>query len=558
MASASESYAVAAQLVMRSNVPESLSVIIEGFERLDRMVKQTTEGFDRMASAAARSAERIARSQTDAAERGARAQVTAADTAARAQLRASERMERAQQRASDASERRLLRDRDMAERIDYDRDARLRRTAASSAARSPHLSAMDVGLAAGATSGMLGGLITSAGRAALDPAYTLDMLKRDDRVSASDAKDADDAAWAATRSAPGTTYAKNLEAVSDLKNVTGSLSDAVKILPQFANLSAVLAVADRKNGGSGDQAFAAAKAMEVLGQLTQERTNPATGKLEQYIDPAQLPARLERMAKVAVATQGRVNPTDYLAFAKTARAGGMMLSDEFLYEKLPAMMMVMGGSRSGTAVQSMSQVFQGGKLTQKSFREMGELGLTGEAKLVSVGKGKEIKGKIYEQDLLMRDPAAWASKVHDHLVNDLHMDDAGAMTAVQRFAQRSTIAGMLADLMKDGAGILKEQQNVQHTQVAGIAESNPEGRINSLHASFENLMAALGGPLVGPAIGLMDSMAAVLNRVGDWAKANPGEAKLIGGGCHRPVLAGCCGRCGVHRPAHLRPGDCSR
>ncbi len=561
MASASESYAVAAQLMLKSNVPESLSAIIEGFERLDRMVKQTVEGFDRMASAAAKSADRIARSQTDAADRGARAQTNAADVAARAQQRAAERTAQVQQRAADATARRMERDRDMAERLDFDRDARLRRQAAAQeaaaarqmdrqrdmaermdtdrdararrqAASHGHLSAMDVSMAAGATSGMLGGLITSAGRAALDPAYTLDMLRRDDRVSAADAKGVEDAAWGATRSAPGTTFSKNLEAAVDLKNVTGSLADAVKILPQFANLSAVLAIADKKAGGEGSQAFAAAKAMEILGELTVEKRNPVTGQMEQSIDANQLPTRLESMAKIAVATMGRVNPSDYLNFSKQARAGGMMLSDEFMYEKLPAILMTMGGQRAGTAIQSMSQVFQGGRLTQKSLREMAELGLAGSAHVVTTGKGKnkvtDIRGEVFQQALLSTDPAAWAAKVREHLVNDLHMSDADALKSVQKFNQRGTVAGLLADLMKDAPGILKEQQNIRHTQVAGIAESNPEGKINALHASFENLLAALGGPLVGPAVALMDNMTAVLNRVGDWAKANPNEAKIIG------------------------------
>ena len=579
MASASESYAVAAGLMMRSNVPEALTAIIEGFEKLDRQIKTTVEGFDKMASAAKKSADAIARSQTNAADTAARAQTNAADRASRAQTTAAERAGRAQanaadvaaraqaraaaaqQKIADDAARRMERDRDMAERMDFERDARLRRQAATQEAaanrqadrqrdmaermdtdrdarlrrQAPshgHVSAMDVSMAASETSSTLGELITSAGHAALEPAYIKDMLRRDNRVSAADAQGADDAAWAATRSAPGTTYGKNLEAVVDLKTVTGSLTDAVKVLPQFAQLSAILAVADKASGGDGNQAFAAAKAMEVLGQLTQERKNPTTGRIEQYIDPAQLPKRLEAMAKVAVATMGRVNPTDYLSFAKTARAGGMNLSDEFLYQKLPAMMMVMGASRAGTAIQSMAQVYQGGKLTNKSLQEMKELGLAGDAHEVTTGKGRnkrtEIRGKVYEQDLMATDPAAWAAKVHDHLVNDLHMSEMDATNSVQKFAQRSTIAGMLADLMKDAAGILKEQQNIQHTDVHGIAESNPEGKINALHASFENLMAALGGPMVGPATAMMDTLTAALNHVGDWARANPGEAKILG------------------------------
>lgn len=112
------------------------------------------------------------------------------------------------------------------------------------------------------------------------------------------------------------------------------------LLPRFARLTALLQVMDRKKGGSGDGAFAAAKAMEVMGGMIDERQ--VDGRTVREINPELMQQRLDMMARVAVATNSRIGPQDYLGFAKQARVAGMNLSDSFIYERLPAIMLGMG------------------------------------------------------------------------------------------------------------------------------------------------------------------------------------------------------------------------
>ena len=395
---------------------------------------------------------------------------------------------------------------------------------------SVHENGMDAAMAAQIGGGELTGMVERMLHSAMEPAYFRSLLRADNRVSEDNAQGAYDAAIAATKSAPGTSLSKNMEAVLDLKNVLGSLDEATKALPEFARLSSTLSVVSRNQGGSGDPAFAAAKALEIMGGMTEDYRDPKTGKIEERLNPALLHDRVQKMARVSVATAGRVGPEDYLGFAKQARVGGMQLSDEFVYEKLPAMLMAMGGQRAGTAIQSISQVFQGGHVTNKSLDAMRELGLAGTAHVVGKGAKAHIVGEVFEQSLLATDPAAWATKVHDHLRNDLHMTEEQALTAVQKMSQRNTIAGFLADLMKDAAAIAKEQLNIQHTTpeaIANMQENNPEARMQRFHASLENFMAALAGPALEPALKLLDNATAGLNRLGEWARANPGMATTM-------------------------------
>ena len=545
--STSEAYNVAANLNFKSNVVEGLNPVIESMERLEKMLNASREdlsklgqSYERFASAAVRASERAAKASEEGAQKSMHAQETAADRAVRAEERKASAAEAGQRRATEAAEKSARAQEDAIyrmQRAEAEYENRQRDRASRQASRHG-VSAMDVNMAASSAESTLGHLVTAGAHAAMEPAQTESMLAQDDRVGKEGAAAAMKAAWEATQSAPGTTLGKNAEAVLDLKNVTGSLAEAMQILPDFAKLSSVLASADRRGGGSGDPAFAAAKAMEILGQLTTEVRNPETGKIEPKIDAKQLQPHLEAMARVAIATNGRVDPQMYLAFAKQARVGGMNLSDEFIYEKLPAMLMAMGGDRAGTAIQSISQVFQGGRLTSKSLAMMSDLGLAGDAHMVGKGGKAHIEGEVFEQKLLGVDPAAWAAKVHSHLVNDLHMSETDAMNSVQKMSQRNTIAGFIADLMKDSAAILKEQQNIQHTSpgaagINGFLASNPEAQVNKFHAALENLEAAFAGPAMDPAIKVMNAMTDALNRFGSWAKENPVKASVIDGGDSR-------------------------
>jgi hypothetical protein len=364
---------------------------------------------------------------------------------------------------------------------------------------------------------MVGAPVVSGVQGALERAFAVEHLRvqmmADGRVSAAQANAAVNAA---TSSAPGTRVTENLGALIDLKNVTGSLDEAETALPKFAQLSALLQVMDRRSGGGGDPAYAAAKAMEIMGQIIEETTDPKTGRVSREINPAMLNQHLEAMARVAVATNMRVSPSDYLGFAKQARVAGMMLSDEFIYEKLPAWMQTTGGPRVGTALMSMAQVFSGGKLTPKSLAAMTKIGLAKD-------------GKVLDLDLMRTDPLKYMQAAQARMdAAGIHGTEA-QLTALMTASQRSTIAGALAELLKDMPAILKEQANIRATNpdaFTHFAGQDPEAKLQQFQAAFDKLMTTMGSSGMGDAVALMDKVTAGLNKLADWAKANPDEARI--------------------------------
>ncbi|MCP1242717.1 phage tail tape measure protein [Acetobacter lambici] len=375
------------------------------------------------------------------------------------------------------------------------------------------------------------GLLGNATSRAFTTDDLLHVLSSDTRISPDQVRGAYNAAYTATISAPGTKLNTNLEALIDLTNVTGSLDEATSALPAFAKMSSQLQTLDRKHGGSGDQAYAASKAMDVLGEMIDEHFDPATGKTTRTVNPALMQKRLDEMTRVAVATNDKVSPYDYLNFAKQARVAGMTLSDEFIYEKLPAMMQTMGGQRAGTAMMSIAQVFKGGAMTDKTYDALAAIGLATPDTITRVQDPKTHRwhkvhhnGHILDTDLLGHDPLAWMQKAQERMdAAGIHGTEA-QITALMRASQRSTIAGMFADLLKDMPAILRDQEKIRHTDITKM-EDSASAHMNQLSSAWDRFLTVTGNANTGTAIAAIDKLTSGLNALSSFENKHPNLAK---------------------------------
>ena len=396
------------------------------------------------------------------------------------------------------------------------------------------------GMAAGLMGGALIGGVRYTLTPAIDVARTTDVLAADMRLTPEQVQAALGVARATTQSAPGTTVGENLAGVLDLKNVFGDLGEAQKLLPEFARMTTLFETLNKRSGGTGDQSYAAAKALEIMGGMIEEHTD-AQGHTVREINPELGMQRLKAMERAAVATNMRVTPSDYLGFAKQARVAGMTLSDEFTYEKLPGIMQALGGPRTGTALMSMSQVFEGGKLTDKSMGALMEIGLAGPGGLTRVGahrgrNGRMVGGKmqvhenaIYDLPLMGHDPQLYLAEAQKRMeAAGIHGTEA-QIKALMKAAQRSTIAGIFADLLKDMPSILKEQQNIRNTRpdmAEHMAAVDPAAKVIQFNAAMTNLATELGSAGMGDAMKVLDAATSGLNKLGEWAHDNPTFARI--------------------------------
>ncbi len=385
---------------------------------------------------------------------------------------------------------------------------------------------------------------------AIDLESTSDVLAADNRLTPADVAAAVGRAKETASLVPGSVAGENMKALLDLKTVFGSLDEAKSMLPQFAQMTRAFQLLDKKHGGGGEHSFAAAKAMEILGEMVTETVSP-NGETIREMDPARGMQYLSRMQRAAIATDMRVAPKDYLALAKTARVAGLTLSDEFIYEKLPALIQTEGASRTGTALMSMAQVFDGGKLTNKSMDAMIGLGLASPQGLEHVGghideHGERVGGRdvvhpeaIYDRDVLRRDPLEWVQAASKR------MDAAGIngttaqIDALMSASQRTTIAGILAVLLKDVPAIEKERENIRNTDPNATALSRDSTASSALrlHASVENTLTTLGGAALGDAGKSLDGLTSALNSIGKWAGEHPDGTRAALEGLAFGVLA---------------------
>jgi len=544
-----ETYKIGVTLEMAGNAQAGIDRLLGQMEKLDQQVKDTGSSFAKLAESvraignAGRSIQSLSRAMEKLTTGGGKGitDMERMATAARAMTSASERLTGVLRENARLTA-------DMAKAS----EAAARASTGGGTGRGGRAGG---GLGARAGGGhdwmltgigasMLGEPLLRGGESAFERGMEVGHLRTqilaDKRVSEAQADQLIAKAYDATASAPGTRVASNIHAAIDLKNVTGSLEEAEALLPRFARLTALLQVMDKKKGGSGDGAFAAAKAMEVMGGMIDERQ--VDGRTVREINPELMQQRLDMMARVAVATNSRIGPQDYLGFAKQARVAGMNLSDSFIYERLPAIMLGMGGPRAGTALMGMAQVFEGGKLTAKSMEALQGIGLASEAGITMEGQRRNRRGEmvgghaavhseaIYDLALMRTDPDKWVAAAQVRMEGKGIHGSADQITALMRASQRSTIAGILADMLKDQPAIQKEAENIRNTRpdvASYFAQNDPAAKLQQMQAAFDKLTTTLGSSAMDDAVKLMNAVTAGLNSLSAWAEAHPTMARVL-------------------------------
>ena len=586
---ATESYRVAAALMLGGDFRQQLAGIIEDLEKADTAAREAQEAVDglgrafgeisrasRGVSAVGRALERLKTDRLqdlgagvdlagDAAGKAAEGFGRLADAVGRlsgaarsitAISRSLERMEGAAggvERVGSAFDRLAdnqvaMADRAAAMADSYRSIAASARDAAGGAGRVARaggghgdgLTSMDVTMAAVPVAAGGTEVLRSVGEAAMAPAYYRSMLLANGQNSPAAVDAGMSAAWAATQSAPGSTFGGNAEALSDISQITGDLKQATAVLPQFAELSAVLRAANFHSTGGDDPSFAAAKALEIMGRLTEETRGP-DGQMHASISPERLTEYTAAMARIAVRSGGRVNPDDYLRYAKQARVGGMEMDDRFTFYQLPAILQVLGGSRTGTFVNSGNQVFSGGHIMDKTMQAFIDAGLADKGGLSEI-VGRDGKkhtqvnaDAIHDVALMRTNLVEWIRLETGRLSAEGKSRDA-IFQVLQRLGQRSTIGGGWADIYANLPGIDREEAAIKATLKPGADGSdplksflggNPAANAQQFQAALTNLEAAFGSAAFPQAIGLMKSLTSALNGLGDWATKHPTEAKVI-------------------------------
>jgi hypothetical protein len=342
-------------------------------------------------------------------------------------------------------------------------------------------------------------------------------------------------AWATAAQVMGTTASGNLRALGELRGLLGSLPEAGQVLGRFQQFSRVLGVVTGQNdeGAAG----LAARMLDLRGAI---RFN--NGQLDQQ----RFGGEMDAFSRAVITNRGRVSPAQLLNFMQQAGPAGTMLTPQALYGDMSTLIESMGGHRAGTALTAAYRQLVAGVMPQRQARFLESAGLLeggsrtgqrrrkadGSFEVAPAGEVLLSRGGVRGREILMRDPTAW----FDQFLMPA-MTRAGARTEQQRLdfilKAFSTATGQRfwTQIMLSREQIDRERANqaaVPASAAADLLAQSPVAARQAVGAGWDNLMAALGSPLVPAAVKMMNALASALNSMAQAAGRNPTLVRTLG------------------------------
>lgn len=353
-------------------------------------------------------------------------------------------------------------------------------------------------------------------------------LLRNMGVSWAEVVDTTNKAQLATHQVIGTTIAENVKGMRELLGVMPSLEEAQAKFPAVMQAAKVL---ESLTGSSADSTMQTlAKAIELRGG----GIDPKTGKL----DPDRLQREAEAATKAIIASGGMVNAQSLLQMMQQAGPMARMVTDaDTFYKGIITAMMDMGGFRAGTALTAVGRQLLGGKMTKPTAEEMEAMGLLVPGMWHKSGTGVFVdKGGLVGEDIL-KDPqrgiAAWMSSV---LLPAFSQHGVTGAADVQQELYRvfGTETGRrMAGLFIQNQSQIERDAKLYDQALGGeaygnIAKGDLTANTKNFADAWQNLMQALGSPMVPTAIQALQTMSNGLNSLSGTLLAHPEMAKAIG------------------------------
>lgn len=282
------------------------------------------------------------------------------------------------------------------------------------------------------------------------------------------------------------------------------------------------------------EVFSAIKSMEMFGVLNNHDEAAKSKDINNYLGAFM-------SMKALYGDQARIG--EYLTMQRRAGSSFYNLSDEFRFGVLPAILMEKGGSTVGQQIMTGFQSVVGGKKLSKNematMRGYGLMGSDGRwvSSLVDAYKHdgmeamKIITGAVARKHGLdLKDPSQ-REKLKDMLPREmswLFPNRNAASYLIDMFMNEQNYKKHAHALME----VRKEMERIANGEF--FAARTKGGAEASVAKQWENLMAAIGGPIVEPYIERMNNWAASLNRISEavagFFQRNPAAAKMFGTG----------------------------
>jgi hypothetical protein len=316
----------------------------------------------------------------------------------------------------------------------------------------------------------------------------------------------------------GLTHAETTETLTDLHTALGDLHHAMEALPIASKyrfgVSTLLGdkfspeeIESQIQGGM--------KFLEMIGAVSDR------SKMEAYFN---------RVQQITTATGGRVTPDEMLAMAKTGGTAVQGLSLEGL-TSLTLPIQEMGGSRTGTALQTLFQNIIAGHIEQKGLAEWQRLGLLDESK-VEYNKSGIVKsmraGAIPIGTLMQESPLAFADALRDAMQRKgvdtgdpkKVIEELGALKMPRTAAELTSLMINQRSRVTKDMGLVTNAKQID--QLYGQGLESPMGQLRELNAQLVDFKAQVGKPLLEIATNFSKAFMPILQYASEYPKTAAG------------------------------------
>lgn len=278
-----------------------------------------------------------------------------------------------------------------------------------------------------------------------------------------------------------------LQTINEIRNPLGGIRTGMEHANTLAKVMPILKGLDIKKGGGSD----------IAGELYNLVKG---GELRNAITPEKFDAFVDAATRVAVATAGRVGPSEFLQMEKMMKAALPGVSDDFLFHYAPELAQEFKGSPAGTYMASLYQQIVSGNMLPKGMDQLMRLGEL-DPKKVEFTKDGHVKrllpGANRFAGMFMNNPMDYAQ----HLVQELDAhgvhDPQIQQEAISQIFGNRNAAWMVdvlnwqkARLDRGAAGIRATETTDQAAKT--LLENDPKTNLEKMNSSWNNMLTSWG------------------------------------------------------------------
>jgi len=326
-----------------------------------------------------------------------------------------------------------------------------------------------------------------------------------------------DLAYKIQKSVPGSKVPEILDSARELYSIAGP-KETPLLLERMTKFSTAMENFTKSKGVE----YQALRAADISGLMVDKDKNFSEDKLNYFLD---------NVWRGSAATGGKVSMAEILNFSKQAASLMSSMSDEGLLSAFE-LMQGMGGYRAGTAYQALGRQFLGGKMTGDTAEQLVKLGMIDPGGFHK-DHGKVIidSGAMKGQQELLSDPLKFTELFLEQAKKNGITDGLKLRELIFKAigtgpAQRA-LAEMIANVgqMKAERGRMEGVMSLDQA-MDSLNKNSPEQSMKSFNAAWDNLLGALGTPLVAPAVRAMNTIAESIRSFTSYIHESPAGLKI--------------------------------